>query len=182
MNPFPILYDRAEIATSKLVDCRGCTSCCEKGGLVYVRDDELPRLKKKSVPIVAIDGLSFIRRKKDGSCPMLDRTNQKCSIYADRPLCCRLFPLDVLAAAGRLKWAISGLCPERRKYFGEAEGCGSKMGGASLNYVASSLNSFIEGADRTFFRKKELVSDKVEILEQTDHQWTILSDCVVEKS
>src|SRR3989442_16016557 len=107
MKSLPILSERASLASSRLVNCKGCTSCCERGGLVFVRDEEVTALRRIGVPIITIGHVAFIKRLPDGSCPMLDRKDKKCSIYEDRPQCCRLFPLDVLTMGGELKWALS---------------------------------------------------------------------------
>ena len=114
MKALPILSTQAGRTSARLVKCGGCTACCERGGPVYVREEEVEGLRELGVPIVTTGGVAYIRRLADGSCPMLDRVGKRCRIYEKRPQCCRLFPLDVLVIDGRLQWAISDLCPESR--------------------------------------------------------------------
>lgn len=177
MRPLPILSKRATVASSRLVNCKGCTVCCERGGLVYVGHDEVAGLKRLLVPLVAIDGVTFIKRLPDGSCPMLDRSGKKCSIYENRPLCCRLFPLDVLSISGRLQWALSTQCPEDRKLFTTSQGIGSRLGFGSVALIASMLDNSLNEGDAAYIARKEQVSARVEILDSNQNGWTPIAEC-----
>jgi putative zinc- or iron-chelating protein len=108
---------------------------------------------------------------------MLDRERRQCSIYADRPLCCRLFPLDLLAINNRLQWALSNQCPDDRKRFEETQGLNSRLGSGVVAQIASSLNPHLDKADIAFFQKKEVVANRVEILESGQDDWLPIADC-----
>src|SRR5438105_6059641 len=112
MELLPILNHAAETASKRLVNCKGCTVCCERGGLVFLEEDEVAGLNDLEVPILRVNGVPFIKRLADGSCPMLDKGRRECTIYEDRPLCCRLFPIDGLRVEGRLRWGVSDICPD----------------------------------------------------------------------
>jgi len=173
VRSLPILSERATIASSHLVDCNNCTSCCEHGGLVYVKDNEVERLKRLRVPLLSIDALFFIKRLPDGSCPMLDQEEKKCSIYHDRPLCCRLFPLDVLHLNGELQWALSDECPDDKKQFEGVQGPASRIGSASVARIASVLDTLLDAHDIDFFSRKERVSSRLRLYdEDRNNRWT----------
>jgi Fe-S-cluster containining protein len=177
MRALPVLSTQATMTSSRLVNCKGCTVCCEGGGMVYVRADEIPRLKSLDVPLVTIDGVSFIKRLPDGSCPMLDRQKKNCSIYEDRPLCCRLFPLDVLASSGGLTWAVSNECPDDRKLFSGLQGRDSRLGFGTVSLMASMLDGSLKEDDIDYFRRKEQVSGRVDILDSDPNEWKHLVEC-----
>lgn len=171
MKSLPILQDRAALASGRIVNCKGCTGCCEQGGLVYVRDDEVEPLKKLGVPIITVGGIAFIQRLPDGACPMLDRAAKQCSIYEQRPLCCRLFPLDVLTINGNLNWALSTHCPEDRKRLEASQKRNSFVGSGSIGRIASTLETCIDEDDVAYFEKKERVSARIEVLEDDQNGW-----------
>ena len=177
MRSLPVLSERATVASSRLVDCNSCTVCCETGGLVYVRNEEVSRLEQLNVPLTSIGDVTFIRRLPDGACPMLDRAQKKCSIYEDRPQCCRLFPLDILFTEGHLRWAISNDCPDDRKLFTARQGSDSRIGFGSISIIASGLDSLISEKDSSYFLLKEQMSSRVEMVENTKSDWTYLQDC-----
>ncbi|MGA9998012.1 MAG: YkgJ family cysteine cluster protein [Pyrinomonadaceae bacterium] len=47
-------------------------------------------------------------------CVFLDQKG-KCSIYAQRPLDCRLFPLDIIEEDGEYYWCVFTTCPNWQK-------------------------------------------------------------------
>jgi len=177
MRELPVLSAKATAASARLVNCNGCTVCCESGGMVYVRDEEVPQLRSLKVPLVAIDGVTFIKRLPDGSCPMLDRRGNNCSIYENRPLCCRLFPLDVLGRNGRLTWAVSNECPEDRRLFAGLQGRDSRLGFGTVSIMASMLDDSLKEDDAAYFKRKEEVSVRVDILDGEPTGWTHLVEC-----
>ncbi len=177
IRSLPVLASQATLASSRLVNCKGCTSCCEKGGPVYIADSEVPRLRQLGVPLVRIDGVSFIQRLQDGACPMLDRLGRRCTIYETRPLCCRLFPLDVLSVDGRLQWAVANQCPEDRKLFAGIQNRTSGLGLGSLTFIASMLDGLLTENDLAYFRRKERVSARLELLDLVHTGWTFLKEC-----
>lgn len=149
MKTLTPVSEEAAKALSGLLDCRGCTKCCEQGGVVYVLEQEVNTLRNMKVPLVTIDGISFIQMAQDGSCPMLDRKGKKCSIYGYRPACCRLYPVDGISIAGELQWGLANFCPEDRKCFNAWQGSGSMV------RLVSHLSSALQIEDVLFLKRKE---------------------------
>lgn len=110
-NTLKELYEITNGVSNKLVHCDGCTKCCESG-LVYVLFEEISHLSSIGVPLIKIEGIHYIKRKSRGECSMLDKQHSKCSIYEDRPLSCRLFPLDLFSRNGKSQWGIYDYCPK----------------------------------------------------------------------
>ncbi len=177
MKSLPMIATRASSISAKLADCAGCTVCCERGGLVYVSDMEVATLRGLGVPLFRIDGVTFIERNRDGSCPMLDREQKNCTIYENRPLCCRLFPLDVLSIDRKLTWALSNLCPDDRRGYGLAQGPVSRLGTGTVGRLASVLDSALERDELEFFKKKERVAGRLEMLDEEAGDWTPVARC-----
>ena len=98
--------------SNRIVSCNGCVECCKTGGIVYVLPEEVQKLKEIGTNIIEIDGLNLIKRTHKGYCSMLDIQHNRCTIYEDRPLACRLFPLDVFYRNGVLEWGVYDYCPE----------------------------------------------------------------------
>lgn len=80
--------------------CR-CGLCCEKLIIeVSLRDSERePKINEKGSPIFCdISGtrelIGWLLNSKDGPCVFLDRESKLCTIYATRPLACRVFNCD----------------------------------------------------------------------------------------
>ncbi|MEY2444436.1 MAG: uncharacterized protein QOE00_1016 [Ilumatobacteraceae bacterium] len=85
------------------VPCDGCTACCSSSQFIHIGPDEsdalahippqllfpAPRLPRGHVVMGYDDS---------GKCPML--VDEKCSIYAHRPLTCRTYDCRVFPAAG----------------------------------------------------------------------------------
>ena len=117
-NPVELndLYKVADEVSNKLVSCNGCTKCCESG-LAYALPEEVDNLTSIGVPLIEIDEIHYIKRTPRGKCSMLDEQHSRCSIYEDRPLCCRIFPLDLfsrdLEGGKKIKpsWGIYNYCP-----------------------------------------------------------------------
>jgi Fe-S-cluster containining protein len=180
MTLLPIISERSSAASKGLVNCNGCTSCCERGGLVYLHDDEVDELVRLGVPIMEVDSVAFIQRRPGGACPMLDQSNKKCSIYDRRPLCCRLFPLDLLSLARGLQWALANDCPEERKRFESKQGMGSRLGSGSIGRIADALTTYLNPEDLAYFARKERIARRLEMLELSQGEWVPLGEPIGE--
>lgn len=176
MNTLTVFSEKATGISCNLVDCKGCTICCEKGGLVNVLKQEVDTLRCLGVPLFEIDGINFIQRLQDGSCPMLDREGRGCSIYEHRPLCCRLYPLDVISIGRQLRWALATLCPENRKHFETWQGPDSQIGSGSIARIATNLGTVLVEKDIVFFKRKEDVLAAIELLDDDQNGWIPLSE------
>ena len=172
-----VLKEASSTATAQLVDCGGCTQCCERGGLVFIHPAEREDLSRLGVPMVNISGVLFIKRLVNGECPMLDKANRKCSIYESRPLCCRMFPLDVLQMEGQLQWSVETTCPSERRHFGDGKSSSTKLGTGTVARIAASLNANLTPDDVAFFDKKERVANNVELSSDYAAGWTNLCNC-----
>lgn len=79
--------------------CEGCGECCH---MPWVMDEEAV----DGVPMETIDGSRFI-----GGCGQCAaKVGTRCGIYKNRPLDCRLFPLDIVEHEGTYWWCIFQTC------------------------------------------------------------------------
>lgn len=164
-----------DTASSALVSCQGCTKCCEKG-LVYILPEEKERLQSLGVPLIEIDGVPFIKRKPDGSCSMLDKQHSRCSIYEDRPMCCRIFPLDVFSRNGKLEWAMYTYCPKDRMIPMKRDDKGkAHVDREVVAMLADQLEGQIPQPVLRFLATEDAVAAQVEILDDFKDEYTILS-------
>ncbi len=95
--------------------CQKCGNCClERGPIPLVLDDLvmwaknnvvaniMPYLKFIETPQGTIDlvlarqniGPSEEEKEKDLSCPFFNKEKKECTIYSNRPLSCRTYPLE----------------------------------------------------------------------------------------
>lgn len=170
---FNELLKKTDEMTSKIVACHGCTKCCENG-VVYVLPEEKEKLKKIGVPLIEIDGITIIERKQDRSCPMLDKKNKKCTIYEERPFCCRAFPLDVFSRNGKLEWGSYTYCPEDRikplvNRNGKLE--------LDIDVIETIINKFERNLTPdiiTFLSSEDKVCAKIEVLDNVRDEYKII--------
>lgn len=101
---------------SKMVHCDGCVHCCNTTGLIWVLPSEVEPMRAVGANLgVSEHGELFYVSRQTPNCPMLDLEKRQCTIYQERPLCCRLFPLDMRFQPGRLpRWVLFHTCPENR--------------------------------------------------------------------
>ena len=82
--------------------CAPCLWCCH-GERVFVSPDEQAR--------IGPDAFTGVETK-DGDCEKLDTATGRCTVHANRPTECRLFPLDLLPVDGVVHWVVGhGACP-----------------------------------------------------------------------
>ncbi len=89
-------------------ECDGCSKCCY---LPWLLKEEYPQMDNFGKTVKEIDSIAFIMNST--ACKYA-REN-KCYLYADRPLDCRLFPLDIIEEDGKYWWGIFTLCPKHRE-------------------------------------------------------------------
>lgn len=86
--------------------CEGCADCC---AMPWVLEAEVPALAREpGVRIEMQQGVSFLSDERRCACLQTGR----CTIYARRPLDCRLFPLDIIEQDGDYWWCIFLSCRE----------------------------------------------------------------------
>lgn len=96
-------------------ECKTCSLCEDNIGLVYVFKHELKVIgRKHAVPTSA--GLNFFVRTEDGHCPYFNKELGTCGIYENRPICCRIYPLDLLFEDGEYWWIAYSDCPIFKRY------------------------------------------------------------------
>lgn len=101
------------IAPSPLkVNCEGCKShCC--GQIPGLTPVLLPTEMEQFKDNVDRHGdIATLKKKASGTCVFLDDSTNKCMVYVERPLECRLFPytLDFDCSISSLK--RDGRCPQ----------------------------------------------------------------------
>ncbi len=79
--------------------CEGCGQCCASPWL-------LPSEAPPGVPVRDEAGVRFV--DTCGACPAL--RDGRCGVYAQRPLDCRLYPLDLVRHDGAYVWCIYTDC------------------------------------------------------------------------
>ena len=85
------------------VPCGECTACCTSSYFIHIRPEEtqtLARIPRELLfPAPGLPkGNVLLGYDENGHCPML--IDNKCSIYAHRPLTCRSYDCRVFTAAG----------------------------------------------------------------------------------
>jgi len=111
MSEFARLYDFLEPLSSQ-PECRTCRKCEEHVGLVYLLGDEAQGVEKVGGRLLVTSrGVQYLSRTAEGWCSCFDPATNQCRIYAQRPLCCRIYPLDLMHLGDGLWWVIHSECP-----------------------------------------------------------------------
>lgn len=76
--------------------CVGCGQCCHRPWLLTTERARFPGL------IDEIGGVGFLTGEPACACKL----GTACGRYADRPLDCRLYPLDIVEHDGALWWSV----------------------------------------------------------------------------
>jgi Fe-S-cluster containining protein len=98
-------------------ECQTCRLCEENVGLVYVLGDEAAKARKHGLPVLTTSqGVQYLGRTTDGWCSSFDPTANTCRIYGDRPLCCRIYPLDLMRLDDIVWWVIHSECPIAQRF------------------------------------------------------------------
>lgn len=116
MSDLESLYGLLKPLTAQ-PECQTCRLCEEHVGLVYLFDDEASKAKKYRLPVLTTSqGVKYLGRTRDGWCSSFDPSTNTCSIYTDRPLCCRIYPLDLMKFDGIVWWVIHAECPIAQRF------------------------------------------------------------------
>jgi len=119
MSSMHSLYEVLRPLTSQS-ECQTCKLCEENIGLVYLLDKETEAISKRNVPLsITSRGAQYIARTSQGCCAAFNSTGNSCTIYESRPLCCRLYPLDLVTKNGEIWWVIHIECPIAKRFLSE---------------------------------------------------------------
>ena len=141
--------------------CRACSRCCY-GRRIQVNPYELARLSRglgittsEVIARFTVDGGTALATRADAACTFLGPNG--CTVHADRPLVCRLYPLGRVVQADLSETFVENEPhPETEGLYGEAGTVGS--------YVESQgVEPFIAAADRyhAVFTRLMLGGDEV---------------------
>jgi Fe-S-cluster containining protein len=115
-NDLSPLYDILRPLASQ-PECKSCKLCEEHVGLVYLLGNEATRSVDQSIPVsISSRGTQYLARTSDGCCAAFDYKANLCRIYSERPLCCRLYPLDLMRLGGEVWWVILDECPIAQRF------------------------------------------------------------------
>ncbi len=90
-------------------ECDGCSKCCYFPWLL--KEEYNPHLDNFGKTIKEIGSIAFIM---DLTACKYAKEN-RCQLYQDRPLDCRLFPLDIIEEDGIYYWCIFTICPQHNE-------------------------------------------------------------------
>jgi Fe-S-cluster containining protein len=98
-------------------ECDTCRLCEEHVGLVYLLGDEAPISRRHSLPVItSVKGAQYLSHTHNGLCVAFEAGAGRCQIYADRPLACRIYPLDLMCFKGVFWWVIYIECPIAQRF------------------------------------------------------------------
>lgn len=90
-------------------ECDGCSKCCYFPWLL--KEEYNPHLDNFGKTVKEIDSVAFIM---DFTACKYAKEN-RCHLYEDRPLDCRLFPLDIIEENGKYWWCIFTICSKHKE-------------------------------------------------------------------
>ena len=119
--PGPLLFN-LEMDSPFSFKCQVCSACCYNKA-IRVSPYEALRLSRnlgltttEFYRICTEEEKAVLRNRPDGSCLFLGPGG--CSVYPDRPLVCRLFPLgQITGKKGRMRYGVMPLHPDCLGHF-----------------------------------------------------------------
>ena len=131
---------------------------------MIVLDFEAKQLKEKNkklklVPFMQIDGKTIAYKFGHKDCPFL--TNNKCSIYSDRPCLCRAFPFIRTGFLTDKEVMISKICPEvnRLKSKEPTVYGNSYLSCLEFEMIIDEMKKGRKFSEKELFEKRETLSD-----------------------
>ena len=93
--------------------CLRCGACCKETEMLLSTED-IERLERKGYSkkfFVRFDRAGYAKlRNLQGHCVFYDAEKQRCKVYRDRPLGCRLYPVIYDETKGIV---VDSICPTR---------------------------------------------------------------------
>ena len=106
------------VKTAFCLNCRGCCRFTQKDSiwLPYFSDEDIQNLTKKNIPVPLMPAKkriipSYLLKEGVFICPFLSLENNKCRIYAIRPLECKLYPFLINRRGNKIFLAVHSYCP-----------------------------------------------------------------------
>lgn len=107
----------ALMALSSQPECDTCRLCEENVGLVYVFKKEAARSESlRRSTCKTSESVAYVQRTRDGWCTHFSVEAGRCGVYEARPLCCRLYPLDLMQLDGEIWWVLHSECPIAKRF------------------------------------------------------------------
>ncbi len=153
--PLPVLHARSSAFAYR---CRACSRCCY-GKRIQVNPYELARLARylgtTTTEVIAhftVDGGVALASRPDSACVFLGPHG--CSVHADRPLVCRLYPLGrIVQADGSESFVENEPHPETEGVYG--------ADGTVGDYLESqAVEPYIAAADRYYAMYRRLLDER----------------------
>ena len=144
-GPRPVLHARTSAFS---YHCGACSRCCY-GRRIQVNPYELARLSRglgisttEVISQFTVDGGTALATRADTACTFLGPNG--CTVHADRPLVCRLYPLGrIVQADGTETFVENEPDPQTKGLYGES--------GTVDSYIQSqSVAPYIAAADRYY--------------------------------
>jgi Fe-S-cluster containining protein len=98
---------------------------------------------------------------------MLDKVAKKCSIYENRPLCCRAFPIDIFSRNGELEWGVYSYCPPERVNPIILSDEGAEIDWEIVSLMTSIIEEYVPTPLLDFLAKEDKIASRIEFLD--DH-------------
>jgi Fe-S-cluster containining protein len=152
-EPVPVVHARTSAFSYQ---CRACSRCCY-GRRIQVNPYELARLARglgitttDVIERFTVDNGTALAHRADTACVFLGDTG--CTVHADRPLACRLYPLGrVVRADGGEAFIENEPLPDTKGLYGDD--------GTVASFIESqSVAPYIEAADRYYAVFRQLMS------------------------
>lgn len=116
MSKISSLYELLQPLASQ-PECQTCRLCEEHVGLVYLLGEEANKVKVGTLPILGTaESAQYLGRTRDGWCCAFDHQANTCKIYETRPLCCRIYPLDLMNIDNEVWWVVHSECPIAQRF------------------------------------------------------------------
>ena len=90
-------------------ECNDCSTCCYFPWIL--KEEYNPHLENFGKTVKEIDSVAFIMYYN--ACKYA--RDNRCNLYEDRPLDCRLFPLDIIEEDGKYFWSLFTICPKHEE-------------------------------------------------------------------
>lgn len=150
----PVVYTRASTFAYR---CQSCRRCCY-GKRIQVNPYELARIARNlgttTTDIIGrftVDGGTALANQDDGACVFLGDAG--CTVHADRPLVCRLYPL------GRVVKADGTEAIVENEPHPDTEGVYGSDGTVGAYLESQGVAPFIAAADRYYAVFARLLAD-----------------------